>query len=182
MIEVARIGGARVFVLDLRRGGRAAGHGAAQEQRGGEAGVDQAGEEADAGEAARGVEARTIRATVPARQVQADEGFLDQPQVEVLTRWGREADELLGGQLALRHEESPLALAGAYEQVTLGEVALDTRRKEELPLRVLDDRLEASEQGQVGGVDGHATSPPSSTGSLPASTLGCQANAIRTSR
>ena len=86
VVVVGGVGGPRPLVLDLGGGGRPAGHGPAQQERGGEPGVDEPGEEADARQPARRMEDRSVGSTVPARQVEARQRRLHQAQVEVLAR------------------------------------------------------------------------------------------------
>ena len=63
----------------------------------------------------------------------------------------RQAGQVVDRQVAGGNEQGPLAGVVDGPQVALRDVVVDGHREEELPVRVADDRLEATEQVEVGG-------------------------------
>ena len=89
VVDMARVGGLGMPVLDLRGRRRAARDGPAQEQRGVEEGIDQAGEEAHPREPSGLAKGGPTRALAPADELQAVERPLDQLQEQLLPWRGR---------------------------------------------------------------------------------------------
>ena len=134
VIDVARILLPRAAcVLDLRRGGRAARDRAAQQQRGGEAGVHEPREQADAGQPARGLEVGRSGRSCQRASSMPSSGSWTRRRYSVSPGGDVKVDSRSGVTVPDLGNQVPLSLRPAYPDIAAFDVAVYRGREKSSP-------------------------------------------------